>query len=94
MQSPIKFDPPGVGAVGLTLVSFVKLTDKTIFGNFLRWLHLGSILDFILNWYPFLSALFVTIIIVRWIKNIYGLIIVYLMSLAFFYFLLGSVGIA
>jgi hypothetical protein len=90
---------PRVGAVGLAIVSFIKATHNTIFGNFLRWFPFGwgwlvFFLDFVLDYFNFLAAFFVTVMAVRYIKNVYGLAIVYGLAFAFFFFLLKSVGVA
>jgi hypothetical protein len=99
MEFPLKFDFPAVGTLGLAIVSFVNLTNNTIFGNFFRWLPFGlgwfvGFIDFVLNYYEFLASACVTIIAIKWIKNVYGLAIVYLLSFLFFFFLLKSVGVA
>lgn len=62
----------------------------TFFEQFLRYLWLGGVIDFLFNWYAWLMAISFTLFVaIKWRGNYWVLGAVFLVVLLFFKFALG-----
>jgi len=92
MELPINLNFPAVGSIGLAIVGFINLIKDTLFGEFIRWLHLGFFMDFVIMFFVPLSILFFVIIFLQWTKNLYVLLVLALLFFLFLKFGLKSIG--
>jgi hypothetical protein len=53
----------------LGIVTFIRLTSGSKVEDFLRWIHLGGLLDFVLNHYNLIAPVLVVGFLLQWIKD-------------------------
>jgi hypothetical protein len=77
-------------SIGMAIIGAMTTIRDSLFEDFLRWLWLGPVIDFIFAWYSWLWAIFITLFVfIRWRAHPYILAGTFAIVLLFFKFLLG-----
>lgn len=88
---------PKLGAILGTVLSLIKISDNTFIGNFFRWatFHLLDFaLDFVIEYYSILMSLALVVMVMKWVKHIYALLLIWALCFLLIHFGLKTVGVA
>ena len=95
----MEFSFSKVGTIVLGVLSFIRLVNNTLIGQFLRWFPFGLgwliwFLDFVVKYYEYLAGVTIAFIFLKWTKNFYILLVIAILVILFLKFGLKAVGVA
>jgi hypothetical protein len=79
---------PRLSAILLGFVGFVHIIKDTVVESFFRWVWLGSVLDFVYGYYPYLASILILGVLSKWIRSWRVLAVAFGFLLLFFLYLI------
>jgi hypothetical protein len=68
--------------------SLFYVSKDTVVEEFFRWIFLGGVMDFVLSHYALISAVLISIMLVRYIRNWKILLAIFALIFVFFAYIL------